>query len=506
MKTITPGTLEVSSSDRAIIQWDEFSLADGESARFTLPDSKSAVLNRIASQQPSEIFGEMQSNGQVILVNQNGVFFGKSARIDVGSLIASSSDVLTLPFQSSGDIHFSGAPKGNIFHEGLLQTRSGEALLFGNQVSMEGEIISRIAEKGGEISLLGDDIFIGPQAHLNAVGIGGGTIAIGIDDSRGMKADRVFVSAGSLLTASSVNNGAGGKVCVFGTSSLICRGEILAEGGSESGNGGFVDLSTHSFFDFTGTVSTAAPNGNTGTLLFDPIDLTISTAPGDVSVTAGPNFAPTAVGANLTPASIVAALLGNNVIISTVGTVGPQTGAITVNDPISWSTSNSLSFLAAGDIVVNRSVENLNPGAAALSAQSNSGSIYIGNAAMTSPARFGSDRGPVTVIACQGDVVIRGSDAANVCFAVIGNYNTPAPPILSTGNLTVQAGRNLIMRSGTGLTVGPGLQQRCFAAITRMGPQVNVNVDSDIFVTVGQDLIMDTSGVDESETSVLDKK
>lgn len=497
--------MEVVASDRSIIEWNDFSINPEETTRFVMPHESAVVLNKVVTQTVSMISGKLESNGRVVLINPNGVVFGKTGAIDTASLIVSTTDVLADAFRSKGEIVYFNKPNSNIVCDGKIHASSGSIVLLGKQVFVDGQIAARCNGEGGSIGLFGEHIELGSNAFLDANGKNGGTVSIGIDSDRHWIADRVVSHPGSMISASGAVSGNGGKIFCYASSSLVCSGALFAEGGSEFGDGGAVDISTGSILTYNGSVSTFAPNGKTGTLLFDPIDLTISTPPGDVSVTAGPNFVPTANGANLTPASIIAALATNNVVVSTIGTVGmpDQSGMITVNDPISWSTANSLSFFAVGDIVVNQSVENLHPGTGSLFAQSNTGSIYIGNAAMTNAARFGSDRGAVTVIACAGDVVLRGSDTTNLGYAVIGGYNTPAPPTVATGNLTVQAGRNLILFSGTGNPLfGPGMMQRSFAAITKMGPQVSVNVDSDIFVTVGQDLLMDTSGKDECETYI----
>ena len=57
-------------------------------------------------------------------------------------------------------------------------------------------------------------------------------------------------------------------------------GTILALGGAQFGNGGFVGNVRQGAADFTGNVSTLAPNGAAGTLLLDPFNMTISNSLG----------------------------------------------------------------------------------------------------------------------------------------------------------------------------------------------------------------------------------
>src|SRR5690606_23322584 len=61
--------LNISASDRAIIEWNRFSIAEGETVRFLQPSAAAIVLNRVVGQDPSELFGTLQANGIVYLIN-----------------------------------------------------------------------------------------------------------------------------------------------------------------------------------------------------------------------------------------------------------------------------------------------------------------------------------------------------------------------------------------------------------------------------------------------------
>lgn len=78
------------ASDKATLNWSEFNIADGHTVNFQQPGRNSVAVNRIFQNSPSRIFGALTANGQVYLINQNGVVFGPGARVNVSSLIASS--------------------------------------------------------------------------------------------------------------------------------------------------------------------------------------------------------------------------------------------------------------------------------------------------------------------------------------------------------------------------------------------------------------------------------
>jgi filamentous hemagglutinin family protein len=530
------------------IHWADFDISPNETIEFAFESPNSIAFNRILSDFPSQIFGTIRSNGSVILQNPQGIVFGKDSKIDVGSLIATTFDLIN-PFQKdSRSFVFAGSGKGKIIIDGTINGNNGSVCIIGRDIAHNGSIRTEKGSIGfigfGEVKLHLDEnsISVATDPHLCLDPIG--TIT---EMSNGMNremattsriisngdvnaADHLFIlsnhialESGNYITTTGISRMDIGAINDLQSRWLYCgenalfsattnhpnAPEILfksdqtvfkgtATSHSLFGLGGNVEISGISLLLYSGMVNTLSAEGFPGNLTFDPLDLTIQ-ATADMSVSAGPTFFPTALGANLTPASIVAALATSNVIITTVGTVGVQTGSITVIDPIVWNTNSALSFIAVGDIRFNASVSNILPGSAPLSAQSNTGSIYLGNAAMTVPVRFGSDLNAVTVLACQGNIELRGSDTTNVAFAVIGNYDTPAMPTVSTGNLTVQAGRDLILQAGTG---SGGISRRSFAAITKLGTFQNIIVDSDIFVTVARDLLMDSSGFDECEAYI----
>ena len=88
-------------------------------------------------------------------------------------------------------------------------------------------------------------------------------------------ADRVWVSADSHLEATALENGDGGSIIVWADQSTQFHGTIEAQGGHQSGDGGFVEISGKDVLAFQGTVDTTALNGETGTLLLDPKDIRI---------------------------------------------------------------------------------------------------------------------------------------------------------------------------------------------------------------------------------------
>lgn len=79
---------------KAIISWNRFNIAGGETVRFDQHGNKDwAVLNKIGQLDPSRIDGALKADGHVYLINQNGVIFGKGAQVNVRNLVASSLNI-----------------------------------------------------------------------------------------------------------------------------------------------------------------------------------------------------------------------------------------------------------------------------------------------------------------------------------------------------------------------------------------------------------------------------
>ena len=93
-------------SKRAIIEWREFSVDRGETTAFKQPGRGSVTLNRVTGRSALDLQGALKANGNVWLVNPNGVVIGARATIDVGCFLATTSDILDDDFMD-GDNRFS---------------------------------------------------------------------------------------------------------------------------------------------------------------------------------------------------------------------------------------------------------------------------------------------------------------------------------------------------------------------------------------------------------------
>ncbi|MBD2537811.1 CHAT domain-containing protein [Coleofasciculus sp. FACHB-SPT36] len=139
-------------------------------------------------------------------------------------------------------------------------------------------------QTGGTVQIVGNKVGL-VGANINASGtLGGGTVRIGGDyQGKGTlpNASRTYVSSDSLIAADALLNGNGGKVIVWADETTRFYGNITARGGTQGGNGGFVEVSGKQNLDFDGLVDVGAPLGKGGQLLLDPKSVVIDTADDD---------------------------------------------------------------------------------------------------------------------------------------------------------------------------------------------------------------------------------
>ena len=153
---------EIRVSDRAILNWEEFSIQAGETTRFIQSSQTAAVLNRVTGSQMSEILGLLQAGGQVYLINPNGVVIGKEGRIDTAGFVSSVYEIQNVDFLNGESIQFHGDELGEIINLGTISTTTGPVALIAHRVENSGTIHS--AE--GIVSLnSGHEILLDPTGQ-----------------------------------------------------------------------------------------------------------------------------------------------------------------------------------------------------------------------------------------------------------------------------------------------------------------------------------------------------
>ena len=208
---LNPKLLEIiQGSDKVIIDWRSFSIDWDELVRFLQPDSNSIALNRVNGDTPSYILGQLTADGRVMLINPNGVLFGDSAVVDIGSLVATTIDIRNEDFMA-GDYNFDvdRASGGTVVNRGRITAAEGGIVaLVAPGVENSGVIVARL----GRVALASGNSFA-----LDFYG--DRLIQIGVDDS---VAERLLAPDGTELKALVDNSGeiyaGGGTVMLMAAS------------------------------------------------------------------------------------------------------------------------------------------------------------------------------------------------------------------------------------------------------------------------------------------------
>ena len=142
-------------SGKMAVDWTQFNIARDEAVKFAQPGRDAVALNRITGGQKSVIDGALSANGNLFLVNPNGVVFGKTSSIEVGSLVASTaqlSDTFMKSFAgSTANLNLTIGEGNNsaILNEGTITAQGGLVVLHAAQVENTGTI----SNPGGTVAL-----------------------------------------------------------------------------------------------------------------------------------------------------------------------------------------------------------------------------------------------------------------------------------------------------------------------------------------------------------------
>ena len=154
-------TVITQTTDRAAINWQSFNIGATESVRFAQPSAASITLNRVLGQNPTEILGALSANGQIFLLNPNGVLFGQGAQVNVGGLVASTLSLSNEDFTAGRYRFVKEGNAGEVRNAGEIIANGGYVALIGPQVRNEGTITAT----NGSVALAAGD-----QVTLNVNG------------------------------------------------------------------------------------------------------------------------------------------------------------------------------------------------------------------------------------------------------------------------------------------------------------------------------------------------
>jgi filamentous hemagglutinin family protein len=357
-KIATPSnnTLTVTqSSSRAVINWNSFSVGQPNTVQFNQPNASSATLNRVTGATSSTIAGTIKANGQVYLVNPNGIAITPTGTVDVGGGFIGSTLAISDQDFNAGKLNFKGDGNsaavsnagritagpggfvglvgGSVSNSGAITVPLGKvALGSGEQATFDlsgdgfmqvavptnggtAEVSGNITASGGSIqvqaatvrsaihnavNVSGTLVANSVAEHEGVITLSGGTVAVSgkldVSGGPGAAGGSVSVTGDTVSVAPTASidasGSSGGGVVIWSNTRTDFNGAIDATATGAGNNGGNAEVSSAGVLNYNGTADLRAASGRFGTLLLDPENVTISSGSDSGASNSGGTFTP----------------------------------------------------------------------------------------------------------------------------------------------------------------------------------------------------------------------
>jgi len=277
---VTVGSGTITQSDKTMtieqttnklgINWHTFDIGTGETVTFIQPSSSSVALNRVLGSEASSIYGALNANGKVFLINPNGVLFAPGSQVNVGGLVASALNISDSDF-AAGNYLFNGA-EGSVINAGNIKASDGGyVVLLGRQVANQGVIIAKkgtVALGAGEavtLDMVGDGLINLAvkqatvnvnSANNNLIQADGGKVIMTARTADALGGS--VVNNNGIIQANSISNMKGMIRLDGGDNGIVANNGTLSAAGENTGGditlqGGSVQLGSSSSIDASGT-------------------------------------------------------------------------------------------------------------------------------------------------------------------------------------------------------------------------------------------------------------
>lgn len=243
------------STAKAAIDWSSFSTSSNEIVNFVQPNSSSITLNRVTGTSASTLNGQLNANGQVFIINPNGVLFGSTSQVNTAGLVASTLN------QSNTDFNNNLFNFSNTSNNKVVENRGKITVPTGGTVALIAPTVKHTgtikAPQGNVLLAAGSDITL----NLNNGSLLGYTINQG-------KA-QALINSGGMIQAD------GGKVVLTAKgvdelSNAVVNSIGVIQAQTVNNVRGVIELSsdlTSGILNVSGTIDASAPNGgNAGRL------------------------------------------------------------------------------------------------------------------------------------------------------------------------------------------------------------------------------------------------
>src|SRR5580693_1125122 len=234
-------------SEDVVINWSSFNIGAGQTTQFVQPNAQAIAVNRIGGNSASQILGTLDANGRIVLINGNGMLFGKGSQVNVASLVATStggsdSDVLAGKFTQAGNQNTSVVNQGriNTSQSGLVALVAPSVTNAGSVNAKFGTVAIGAANKftvdftgDGLVSFATQGDVNGMASAINTGSLAGANVSLTAHAAEGVATGVVTMSG--IVTAQTAHQVGGNILLDAGDGSLSMTGTLNAAGQTGGG-------------------------------------------------------------------------------------------------------------------------------------------------------------------------------------------------------------------------------------------------------------------------------
>ncbi|KLE03702.1 hypothetical protein AF78_10140, partial [Aliarcobacter butzleri L353] len=324
------------SSQKASINWQDFSISKNETVNFNQPNQNSITLNRVVGTEKSVIDGALNANGQVWLLNSNGTLFGKNAKVNTSGLLVTTKELSDKDFQN-GNYNFKGDSKATIENSGFIDSKK-YASFIANAVINNGTI----KVHSGTVNLIGASEFSVTLDENSNISL---KVTKGVLDALVENNNLIIANGGNVYLTTNAKNellkGVVNNTGIIEAASLDdLQSEVILFANAGTANISGEIKAKNSFVETSGKDLNITNKAKITAKkwLLDPVNVTIDNSNGTI-------------GNEKVGATVIQTALENNTDIEI-----QANNNINVNQAITWSTAQELTLNAGNNIYINKEI------------------------------------------------------------------------------------------------------------------------------------------------------
>jgi filamentous hemagglutinin family protein len=441
-------------------------LAAGEKVSLASFENENIVFQVQSSDNKVTNLGSLMTNGGAAEIFAGTITH--SGSINANSVSVNDAGKVTLAAISDITIEKTAVitANGNNGGEIRIESDSGDTIVKG---SLE---VNGTTGKGGAIHVLGERVGLFDNALVSANGkMGGGEVLIGggfQGKSPEIKnAKQTAVGDDAIIKANATDIGDGGKVIVWADDFTQFHGSIEATGGEDSGNGGFVEVSGKENFLYRGEIDVTAAQGSSGSVLFDPKNLTVRIDVPTDDLATNNEFAENSTGsAAIDPTDVI------NLLDAGTAVTLQASNDLAINEDITVTGAGATFTLQAGRSVSIGADITTNGGNFNATANSSLADGVVDGQRDAGAAEFRLSSGN-TIDTDGGDITIEVSDGAGLTNSTSGNL------VLEELSFVEADGGSIDLKSRAGSVVleGSGTSGARLESLAGTGGNITITAD-----------------------------